>query len=272
MRNLGVALGQCDRHPRSLCGCGFEWQDRLVQSLFPASSDDLSYDDLVELYAYPAKQVWVRANFVSTLDGAVQGPDHKAASLSSKADKRVLGLLRSLADVVVVGANTARVEDYQPVKSTNRRTAVRTRLGLSAAPAMAVVSRSLKIDESLLEGGAAPTLVITCKSSPLDRREQVSERAPVIMAGDMLVDFGQAVDGLVEQGFQRILCEGGPTLMHDVVASSRLDELCLTWTPVIASGTSLRLTAGPAVEPPYELKLEQLLEEDGDLFARYGRA
>ncbi len=247
------------------------WQDRFVQSLFPGSSSELSYEDLTELYDYPSHGVWVRANFVSTLDGAVQGADHKSGSLSSKADKRVLGLLRSVADVVVIGANTARVEDYQPVKSTDRRTHIRQRLGLGPGPAMAVVSRSLDVDAALLGGGTAPTLVITTESSPSDRRAQISERAPVIIAGETSVDFAKAVDLLAEQGFARILCEGGPTLMHDVVSSGRLDELCLTWTPVIASGNALRLTDGPAIKPPYQLHLKQLLEEDGELFARYAR-
>ncbi|MBA2446110.1 MAG: pyrimidine reductase family protein [Nocardioidaceae bacterium] len=242
-----------------------------MQSLFPGSSSELSYEDLTELYDYPSHGVWVRANFVSTLDGAVQGADHKSGSLSSKADKRVLGLLRSVADVVVIGANTARVEDYQPVKSTDRRTHIRQRLGLGPGPAMAVVSRSLDVDAALLGGGTAPTLVITTESSPSDRRAQISERAPVIIAGETSVDFAKAVDLLAEQGFARILCEGGPTLMHDVVSSGRLDELCLTWTPVIASGNALRLTDGPAIKPPYQLHLKQLLEEDGELFARYAR-
>lgn len=242
-----------------------------MQSLFPSSTSDLSYDDLTELYDYPVNRVWVRANYVSTLDGAVQGSDHRSGSLSSKADKRVLGLLRSLADVVVIGANTARVEDYQPVKSTDRRTLIRERLGLSPAPAMAVVSRSLNIDAALLEGGKAPTLVITTETSCSNRRTEISERAAVIVAGESSVDFARAVDALAEQGFRRMLCEGGPTLMHDVVASGRLDELCLTWTPVIASGDGLRLTNGAAVEPPYQLQLKQLLEEDGELFARYTR-
>ncbi|MBA3266203.1 MAG: pyrimidine reductase family protein [Nocardioidaceae bacterium] len=242
-----------------------------MRSLFPSFTDELSYDDLIELYDYPAKKAWVRANFVSSLDGAVQGSDHKSASLSSKADKRVLGLLRSLADVVVIGAHTARVEDYRPVKSTDRRTVIRQRLGLSPAPAMAVVSRSLDISASLLEGGHAPTLVITSESSPKNRRLDIARRTPVIVAGETSVDFAEAVDALVQRSFHRILCEGGPTLMHSVVASGRLDELCLTWTPVIASGDALRLTDGAAVEPPYQLRLKQLLEEDSELFACYVR-
>ena len=49
-----------------------------MQSLFPTARAQLSDDDLAELYAYPSEGRWVRANFVSSLDGAAQGPDHKS--------------------------------------------------------------------------------------------------------------------------------------------------------------------------------------------------
>ncbi|MEJ7707071.1 MAG: hypothetical protein WKF82_07180 [Nocardioidaceae bacterium] len=46
-----------------------------MQLLLPPGSGELSYDDVVELYDYPPQRPWIRANFVSTLDGAVQGTD-----------------------------------------------------------------------------------------------------------------------------------------------------------------------------------------------------
>ncbi|MEJ7708197.1 MAG: pyrimidine reductase family protein [Nocardioidaceae bacterium] len=243
-----------------------------MQLLLPPGSGELSYDDVVELYDYPPQRPWIRANFVSTLDGAVQGTDSKAGSLSSPADKRILGVLRSLADVVVIGANTARVEDYQPVKSTDRRTTIRRRLGLSAGPAMAVVSRSLDIDWSLLVGGQGRTLVLTTQSASADKRRAISAANEVIIAGEDDVDFSRAVDELADRGYERVLCEGGPTLMHDVIASGRLDELCLTLTTRLVSGRALRLTNGEVLDPPYALRLTQLIEQDGELFARYTRA
>lgn len=243
-----------------------------MQLLFPPGSGELSYDDVVELYDYPLQRPWIRANFVSTLDGVVQGPDFKSGSLSSPADKRILGLLRSLADVVVIGANTARVEAYQPVKSADQRTIIRKRLGLSAGPAMAVVSRSLDIDRSLLEGGQGRTLVVTTQSASADKRRTISVTNEVIVAGEHTVDFSRAADELADRGYERVLCEGGPTLMHDVVASGRLDELCLTLTTRLVSGRAMRLTSGEALDPPYALQLKQLLEQDGELFARYTRA
>ena len=97
-----------------------------MQSLYPTTPNELSYRDLVELYAYPGDGAWLRANFVTSIDGAAQGSDHRSASLSSRADKRVFGLLRTLADVIVVGASTARAEGYLPVVASELRTSIRS--------------------------------------------------------------------------------------------------------------------------------------------------
>ena len=240
-----------------------------VQSLFPASPSMLSDDDLAELYAYPVDRRWVRANFVTTLDGAAQGSDGKAGSLSSAADQQVFALLRSLCDVVLVGANTTRVEGYQPVAASEVDTDLRSRLGLAIVPALAVVSRSLDVDPGLLAGGSAPTIVVTTESAPGDLRAHAEETAPVIVAGEHDVDFGLALESLINLGYQRILCEGGPSLMRDLVASGQLDELCLTLTPRVLGGDRLHLTHGNPIEPAVPLRLRHLLESDGELFCRY---
>lgn len=242
-----------------------------MQSLFPTVPSAVSDDDLAHLYAYPGERRWVRANFVTTLDGAAQGPDNKSGSLSSRADQRVFALLRSLADVIVVGASTARNEGYQPVEPSEVTAAVRVAQGLTPVPALAVVSRSLDLDAHLVAGGAAPTIVITTGSAPADRRRQVEEVAPVIVAGESDVDLGVALDSLAERGYHRMLCEGGPSIMRALIADDLLDELCLTITPRLVAGDPLRITHGPPVDPPRTLVLRQLLESDGELFARYTR-
>ncbi len=240
-----------------------------MQSLFPTSPSELSDDDLAELYAYPVDRRWVRANLVTTLDGAAQGADDKSGSLSSEPDKRVFAVLRSLCDVVLVGANTARVEGYQPVLDTEVDQAIRTRLGLAPVPALAVVSRTLDVDDVLLTGGAAPTIIVTAQSAPSDLRAKAAEVGPVIVAGEHDVDLPVALDALVGQGYQRILCEGGPSLMRALVSSGQLDELCLTITPTLTGGDRHRILHGAAVDPAVRLTLRHLLESDGQLFCRY---
>lgn len=240
-----------------------------MQSLYPATPNELADSDLAELYAYPSERRWVRANFVTTLDGAAQGPDGKSGSLSSEADQRVFALLRSLCDVVVIGANTARVEGYQPVLTAETATRLRAELGLAAVPTIAVVSRSLRIDPALLRGGDAPTVVITVESAPAETRSEVEALAPVVVAGTEDVDWGMALDQLAGHGHQRVLCEGGPSLMRALVASGHLDELCLTVSPHLTAGDSMHILHGDPVDPAPRLQLRHLLEADGELFCRY---
>jgi riboflavin biosynthesis pyrimidine reductase len=243
-----------------------------VQSLFPTAPSELTDDDLASLYAYPHERRWVRANFVSSLDGAAQGGDQKSGSLSSRADKRIFGLLRSLCDVILTGAGTARAEGYQPVHASEARAALRSGQGLAPLPALAVISRSLDLDPALVEGGRAPTIVITTAAAPDDVRRRIADVAPVIVAGEVDVDVAVALDELAGRGYPRVLCEGGPTLMRDLVASERLDELCLTISPVLVAGERLRITHGGALAPPQPMVLRHLLESDGELFARYTRS
>ena len=242
-----------------------------MQSLYPTSPTELTDEDLTSLYAYPHDRFWVRANFVSTVDGAAQGSDHKSGSISSVRDQRVFAMLRSLCDVILVGAGTARAEGYQPVRRSETDEARRARLGLAPVPTMAIVSRSLDLDPALVAGGRAPTIIVTSRAAPADRLRACSEFAPVIVAGSADVDFAEALDQLAAQGYQRVLCEGGPSTMRNLVACGRFDELCLTITPQLVAGDRLRITQGGDLQPPPRLKLRHLLESDGELFARYTR-
>ncbi len=240
-----------------------------MQSLFPAVPNELSDDDLVELYAYPAEIPWLRANFVTTLDGAAQGRDHRSGSISAPIDQQVFSLLRSLCDVIIVGANTTRVEGYQPVQPNEMREELRAQLGLAPLPAMAVVSRSLRLDPGLVKGGGAPTIVVTTEAASEGAPEALGEDVHMIVAGERDVDLAVALDAILALGYQRMLCEGGPTLLSELVAAGSLDDLCLTVSPLLAAGDRLRITHGPAIEPPSHLRLRHVLEADGNLFCRY---
>ncbi|NEC72020.1 dihydrofolate reductase family protein, partial [Streptomyces rochei] len=78
-----------------------------------------SLAELAAAYAYPEPDrwtgtgAWLRANMVSTLDGAAQH-DGRSQPISGAADMRVFGTLRALADVVIAGAETVRQEGYRP--------------------------------------------------------------------------------------------------------------------------------------------------------------
>jgi 5-amino-6-(5-phosphoribosylamino)uracil reductase len=205
---------------------------------------------------------------VATLDGAARDASGSSRGISAPADQAVLGVLRALADVVLVGAGTARAEDYRPLPPRPAFAERRAAAGQAPAATLAVVTRSGDLDPAspLLAPGAA-TLVVTCEAAPLDRLRDLAGPERVVVAGGAQVDPHLAVAALAGRGLRRVLAEGGPTLLGDLVSTSRLDELCLTWSPLVVGGEGPRIAHGA----PAGLRLRpaHLLEADGLLLGRW---
>ncbi|MFJ8937622.1 pyrimidine reductase family protein [Streptomyces sp. NPDC102365] len=246
----------------------------------PAGADrDWSLDELAEAYAYPVDVAgpgpWLRANMVSTLDGAAQH-EGRSQPISCAADMRIFGTLRGLADVVIVGAETVRQEGYRPARARDGFAARRAAAGQGPAPAIAVVSVSLDLDFSLplFTSPLLPTLVLTGAAAAPDRIAAAEKAgARVVIAGDGTgVDPARAVRALADLGLYRLLTEGGPRLLGQLVAAGVLDELCLTVSPMLTAGDAQRIAGGPSVAVPSRFELTSLLEEAGFLFSRYRRA
>ncbi|MFF4167952.1 pyrimidine reductase family protein [Streptomyces sp. NPDC001741] len=238
-----------------------------------AADREWTLDELAEAYAYPeAGRSWLRANMVSTLDGAAQH-DGRSQGISCPTDMRIFGTLRGLADAVVVGAETVRLEGYRPARAREAFAARRAGAGQGQAPAIAVVSASLDLDFSLplFVSPLVPTFVITGTAAPSDRVHAArAAGAEVLFAGDgAAVEPARAVAELTDRGFGRLLTEGGPRLLGQFVAAGVLDELCLTVSPLLTAGAAQRIAGGPAVAVPERFSLVSLLEEAGFLFSRY---
>ncbi|MFE0640790.1 pyrimidine reductase family protein [Streptomyces sp. NPDC058877] len=234
-----------------------------------------SLDALADAYAYPEGDApWLRANMVSSLDGAGQH-EGRSQPLSSETDMRVFGVLRGLADVVVVGAETVRLEGYRPARAREAFAARRAAAGQGPAPVIAVVSASLDLDFSLplFTEPLVPTLVLTGSGAPVERiREAREAGAVVLFAGDgARVAPARAVAVLAERGLRRQLTEGGPRLLGQFVAAGVLDELCLTISPTMTAGDAQRIAGGPSVAVPTRFQVASVLEQDGFLFTRYRR-
>ncbi|WP_406174586.1 pyrimidine reductase family protein [Streptomyces sp. NBC_00996] len=232
--------------------------------------------ELAEAYAYPdRREPWLRGNMVSTLDGAAQH-DGRSQPISSATDMRIFGVLRGLADVVVVGAQTVRQEGYRPARAREAFAELREAAGQGPAPAIAVVTASLDLDFSLplFTSPLVPTLVLTGAAAAPDRVAAAEKAgAQVVIAGDgMGVDPARAVRALGELGLTRLLTEGGPRLLGQFVAGGVLDELCLTVSPMLAAGDAQRIAGGPSMAVPARFELVSLLEEAGFLYSRYRRS
>jgi riboflavin biosynthesis pyrimidine reductase len=224
-----------------------------LRQLFPETIDAVEpidvYRDLPVVEGRPA----VRLNMISSVDGAT-ALEGRSGGLGGPADRKVFGALRSLADIVLVAAGTVRAENYGP----------------GNVP-IAVVSGSLRLDwdTPFFTAATHRPIVVTSALAPAEAVEQAEAVADVLVAGDAEVDLGEAVAQLGERGFAHVLAEGGPSFNGALAAAGLLDELCLTVAPILVSGEAKRIVAGRPLQPPPDLKLRSLCEEDGYLFLRY---
>lgn len=241
----------------------------------PDEGEEVDDATLARLYAYP-EQPWIRANMVSTLDGAATGPDGRTGSINNEPDFRVFTLLRALADAVVVGAGTARAEGYGRPRPA-RRDRAELREGRAAAPALVVVSRSASVPPTVAapaeHEGPGEVLLVTCEAAggtALAAARDTLGEDKVLVLGQDEVDLVALREELVTRGLGRVLTEGGPRLLRDMVAAGVVDEVCLTVVPQVIGGDHPRILTGQGVTA--ELHPRLLLEEGGTLLGRWTRA
>ncbi|MFI9272966.1 pyrimidine reductase family protein [Kitasatospora sp. NPDC052896] len=246
-----------------------------MRRLFPAPGPTVPAADrddwLAEVYRYPRRS-WLRASMVRGLDGAaaLRG---RSGGLSGPADAELLAVLRSLADVVLVGAGTARAERYGPAEPHPRLAAARTAAGRPPAPPIAVVSARLRLDPGGDLFGAPPdarTLVLTTRQAPASARRALERVAEVLVVGEDEVEPRRVMAELADRGLSRVLCEGGPQLLGRLCAAGLLDELCLTVAPLLTGGDATRILRGPLLPgADRALTLTSVLTADDYLFTRY---
>jgi len=246
-----------------------------VRQLLPHPVDDVDPEAVygtVERVPVDGRP-WVLSDFVSSADGSATD-EGRSRGLSGPGDRQVFHVLRHLADVILVGASTVRIEGYRPARAGDAVRAARRARGQAPVPPIAVCSQTLQFDwgSPFFADTEARPLVLTSSSADADARARAAEVADVVVAGDERVDLGLALRELGRMGHSVVLTEGGPTLHAELALAGLLDELCLTLAPRLVGGEGPRITNGPALEPPRELALAHVLEEDGFLFLRYERA
>ena len=214
--------------------------------------------ELPDLYDAPGPHL--RAGLVTGLDGTAELSGGSAA-LGGPADRLVFRALRTVADAVIVGHGTVRAENYRPVPVPPVAAAWRAAHGRAPGIPLVVVSRTGQVDPAARWLAGPAVLVVPENADVPDLPVEV------LRLGTRAVDLPALVAALHERRLGRLLCEGGPALLADLLDAGLVDELCLTHAPLLAGGPGLlpRL-----FEPPVQIELTQLLHDDpGVLMARW---
>lgn len=241
-----------------------------MRRLYPDPADPVDPLDVYADLPRAAGRPGLRVGMIESADGAA-AVDGVSGGLGSAGDHAVFLALRSLTDVVLVGAGTVRAEGYGPPVLPEELVAARERRGQGPLPRIAVVTRSCRLDwgSPLFARPTSRSIVVTCGQAPPERLARAANVAEVLVAGVSDVDLPEALRILGERGAGAVLGEGGPTLNGRLAAAGLIDELCMTVAPVVAAGHAGRIVAGPALRPPQAMDLSSACEEDGYLFLRY---
>ena len=235
----------------------------------------------------------VISNFVTTLDGVVSlnvKGHASGADISgwSKQDRMVMGLLRAIADVVIVGAGTLAVDRnhvwtaegiFPGFAGEYRR--LRAALGKRGPPLHVIVSGSGRLDLGLrvfASGEVRALIVTTAAGAKQLRRQRVPDSVGIraVRSGTGAIR-ARAILGEVSRvnAGKLILVEGGPRLLGDFYAEHLIDEQFLTVSPQIAGRDAgdrrLSLVMGKAFAPRSPLwgTLADLRRGSSHLFLRY---
>lgn len=244
----------------------------MIDRLMPSPVRGATDAQLLSWYTRPAiTGPCVSFNFVSSLDGAATLYGRSGA-LGNAADRRIMVLLRSAADVLLLGAGTVRAEGYSGELIGADGVQWRQGQGRSVRPSLAVVSGSLRIDPCLPFFTEAPErpLVVTTAEANSVRRRALEKVADVVTCGQRRLDVDLLIQELKQRGHSRIHSEGGPHLFGTFQQAGRVDELCLSVSPMLAGGHGPRIAVSSREHlHPGRMRLHHVLRCGDMLFLRY---
>lgn len=220
-------------------------------------------------YLHPSDR-HLRINFVASLDGAVE-VGGRSGPLGGPADRDAFMAMRAVADVVMVGAGTARAEDYGPVRLREDAQGRRRDRGQSPRPPLAVVSARGELSTGARMFEPDRDVIVYTTKEVAAARPDLAAVAEVVACGSLAVDVTAVVADLHGRGLGRILCEGGPALTRSLFEAGLVDEICLTFAPVMAGEGHRRLSEMWPVEAG-QFSLVSLMEGDGMIITRYAVA
>jgi riboflavin biosynthesis pyrimidine reductase len=242
----------------------------------PVAPDGTLQTEVADVYAdlyHRAQQQaglrpYVAMSMVSSVDGAIS-LEGVSAGLSGPEDKHVFFYLRSIADVILVGAGTAREENYGRPRLSDGLLADRRERGQPELPRIALVSKWMRLDWKARIFTECRPYVICPPATPAAVQETAAGYGDLIVAGDTEVDLADALRQLRDAGARLIVCEGGPTLNSQLLASGLVDELCLTVSPVLVGGSGKRISGSDDLHPARGMRLLSAAEANGTLMLRY---
>ena len=210
---------------------------------------------------------WVAVNMACSADGRATVGD-TSGGLGNAADRRLFAELRAQVDCVLVGTGTLATERYGSIVRDPAVREERERAGRSPQPMCCVVTRTGRVPLDIPLFGD-PEQEIELFSGAAVPLHGVRARVDVTRADQP--GFDAALRDLhTRRGVRTVLCEGGPRVLGALVADGLLDELFLTFSPLLVGAEGMKnVIEAPGARGPVPLSLLRVFESEGALLLRY---
>ncbi|MFN6563877.1 MAG: RibD family protein [Nostoc sp. ChiSLP01] len=176
-----------------------------------------------------------------TADGKISPVDPKAPRNSYPVDQEHLEYQVSLADLVLMGAGTARNEGVAFTIENPELLAARQFRGQPPQPITCVVTASLNLSPDMDFFRQDIERWIFTTRTAIERNSDATtlhKLADLIELGDTDLDWDKAYELIAQRGIRKIFALGGGSLTASLVQAGRVDDWWLTILPVIYGGES----------------------------------
>lgn len=178
------------------------------------------FAQLYEPLCQPAGQAWVIAQMGQSLDGRIALPNGASRGLNGPQAEAHLHRLRALVDAVVIGSNTAEIDNPQ----------LTVRFVAGPNPVRVILDRHARLPQSLrvFQDQAAETLQLVTRAQHF---AQVA--VPELVDSTPGVAEQAILKALSARGLHRVLIEGGGQTVSRFLQAGLVDRLQVMVAPLI---------------------------------------
>ncbi len=202
-------------------------------------------------HVLPEGRPYVIVFVTATIDGKIASRT-RFSSLSCPEDLRRLHMARKEAGAVMIGANTANIDDPS----------LRLKYFEGENPIRIVVDGRLSIREDLrlVREMIARTVILTSQAANREKVERLRSRGLEVYviesSSPPKIDMDRALNLLYSIGIRKILVEGGGELIWSLAEKHLIDEIRVTYTGYILGGRdSVSIAGGRGFETTSESPL-----------------
>jgi 5-amino-6-(5-phosphoribosylamino)uracil reductase len=187
-----------------------------------------------------------------SIDGYLDSTDATRLQLSNAADFDRVDAERARCDAILVGAGTIRSDDPRLLVRSAGRRAERTSRGLPASPAKVTLTRrgDLAPTAAFFTTGDAEKIVYCPSRAADDVRARLGAVATVVDTGPAPdVDAALVLEHLSARGIDRLMVEGGGTVLTQFLTADLVDELHLVVAPLFVGDSCAPRLVGDGCFP-----------------------